>query len=67
MQSGRNRQDLSRDSLDYSLGVLPLDTTRPTTTEGASEGEVNVLLAIHTHHKAGHVDNLLADAAQKVM
>jgi len=33
------------------LGVLPLDTTRPATSEWRLEAEVNVLLGVQTHNK----------------
>jgi len=33
------------------LGVLPLDTARPATSEWRLEAEVNVLLGVQTHNK----------------
>jgi len=33
------------------LGVLPLDTARPATSEWRLQAEVNVLLGVQTHNK----------------
>jgi len=33
------------------LGVLPLDTARPATSEWRLQAEVNVLLRVQTHNK----------------
>jgi len=33
------------------LGVLPLDTARPATSEWRLEAEVNVLLGVQAHNK----------------
>jgi hypothetical protein len=43
-------------------GLLAAHTTGAATTEGRSEGEVNVLLGVKTDHERGNVDDLLADA-----
>merc|ERR1719391_710288 len=43
------------------LGILPLDTTRPSTSEWRLQAEVNVLLGIQAHNEGWHIDNLLPD------
>jgi len=42
--------------------VAPADATRAAAAEGRLGGEVDVLLGVEPDQKAGHVDNLLADA-----
>merc|ERR1719435_804474 len=44
------------------LGVLALDAARSSSSQGRAEGEVDVLLAVETHHVAGDVHHLLAHA-----
>merc|ERR1719334_5173 len=41
------------------LGVLPLDTSRPSTAEGRLQGEVNVFLGVESDDERGNIDNLL--------
>jgi len=50
-----------RASVITLLGVLPLNTARPATSEGRLEAEVNVLLGIQAHNEAGHIDHLKDD------
>ena len=49
----------------YSLHVLPLYTAWSATTEGAGQGEVDVLLAVHSYQEGGHIHYLLADAVSE--
>lgn len=42
-------------------GVLSLDTSWPSTAKGAVEGEINVLLAVHSHNEGWNIHNLLAN------
>jgi hypothetical protein len=49
------------------LHVLPLDATSTATTEGRTQGKVNVLLRVQTYNEAGDVDQLFADATIKKM
>lgn len=44
------------------LGLLPAETAGATSTEGGSEGEVNVLLRVEADDERRDVDDLLADA-----
>merc|ERR1739836_155858 len=44
------------------LGVLPLDTARPATTEGRLQAEVDVLLGVEANNEGGDVDDLLPDS-----
>lgn len=46
-----------------SGGLLPPDTAGAASTEGRSEGEVDVLLGVETNHEGGNVDDLLANTA----
>ncbi len=41
--------------------VLSLHTSRSSSTKGAVEGKVNVLLAVHPHNEGWHIHNLLAN------
>merc|ERR1740131_752654 len=43
------------------LGILPLDTTRPSASEWRLQAEVNVLLGVQAHNEGWHIDNLLPD------
>ena len=47
------------------LHVLPLDATSTATTEGRTQGKVDVLLRVQSHNEAGDVDQLLADTTIK--
>ena len=49
-----------------SSSALALDATRAATTVGRVEGKVDVLLGVEADDERGHVDDLLADAAQKL-
>ncbi len=49
--------------LVHSLHVLSLHAAGAATTEGAGQGEVDVLLAVNPHKERGHVHDLLSDAA----
>ena len=40
------------------FGVLPLDTSWPTTTEWRLQAEINVFLGIQTNNEGWDVDNL---------
>ena len=40
--------------------MLPLHAAWATSTEGAVEGKVNVLLAVHSHKEGRHIHDLLA-------
>ena len=44
------------------LHVLPLDATSTATTEGRTQGKVDVLLRVQTNNEAWDVDQLLANA-----
>ena len=45
--------------------VLPLDAAGAATSEGAGQREVDVLLAVNTDHEGGHIDDLLANTADR--
>jgi hypothetical protein len=45
-----------------SLGLLPPDTTWPSSTEGARQREIDMFLAVQANNKRRHVDDLLPDA-----
>jgi len=45
-----------------SLGLLPPDTTWSPAAEWTGQRKVDVLLAVESDHKAGNVDDLLANA-----
>lgn len=47
----------------HPLGVLPLHAAGAAAAEGAGQREVDVLLAVHAHHEAGHIHHLLAHTA----
>jgi len=44
-----------------SLGLLPPNTARASTTEGRAEGEIDVLLGVETDNERRDVDDLLAN------
>jgi len=44
-----------------SLSLLPLDTTRASTSKWRSESKVNVLLGVETNDEGWDIDNLLAN------
>lgn len=55
---------MSTEQLHVSLaGILSLDTSWSSTTEGTVEGKVNVLLAVYSHNEGRHIHNLLANPA----
>lgn len=53
-------RDEERIRAGHSLERFPLVAAGAAATEGAVEGKVDVLLAVHAHHEGGHIHNLLA-------
>jgi len=61
-------QATSIDNLDHDLlvGVLSLHTPWSSTTKGAVQSKVNVLLAVNSHNERWYVHYLLANPAAAI-
>lgn len=60
--------DTSIDTLDHDLlvGILSLHTPWSSTTKGAVQSKVNVLLAVNSHNERWYIHYLLANPAAAV-
>ena len=51
---------------DLLVGILSLHTPWSSTTKGAVQGKINVLLAVNSHNKRWYIHYLLANPAAAI-